>query len=100
MLVLSRRTNEAVLIDDVIKVEILEIRGNRVRLGIKAPDYIRIARSDSVSLASSRSSARCDCKKRSGPDPNHRAQRTRPPSSHPSRLKEATIEYRSMLEIG
>jgi carbon storage regulator len=37
MLVLSRRKNESVIINDDITVVIVEIRGDKVRLGIEAP---------------------------------------------------------------
>lgn len=46
MLVLSRRQNESVLIQEDIVVEVLEIRGNRVRLGIRAPEYVRVVRAE------------------------------------------------------
>ena len=44
MLVLSRTKNEAIVIDGNIVVTILEVRGDRVRLGISAPDQISIDR--------------------------------------------------------
>ena len=56
MLVLSRRPNEAVLIDGAITIEVLKIRGNRVTLGIKAPSDVRILRSETIESASNRSS--------------------------------------------
>jgi carbon storage regulator len=37
MLVLSRKKNESVVIHDDITITVVEIRGNRVRLGIEAP---------------------------------------------------------------
>ena len=44
MLVLSRKKNESVIIDDNIVVTIVEIRGDKVRLGIKAPKEIPVHR--------------------------------------------------------
>jgi carbon storage regulator len=44
MLVLSRKVGEEVLIGDTIRVRILEIRGNRVKLGFTAPNEVRFMR--------------------------------------------------------
>lgn len=44
MLVLSRKTDEAIVIGDNIEVTVLSIRGNRVRLGIKAPNSVTVHR--------------------------------------------------------
>ena len=46
MLVLSRRRTEGIQIGDDIEVVVLEIRGNRVRLGIEAPDHVGIRREE------------------------------------------------------
>jgi len=45
MLVLSRKLGEQILIDDV-KVTVVKLAGNRVALGIEAPDGVRILRSE------------------------------------------------------
>ncbi len=37
MLVLSRKKNESIIIGDVIEVSVVEIRGDKVRLGIESP---------------------------------------------------------------
>jgi carbon storage regulator len=44
MLVLTRRTNETVVIDGEIEVTVLAVQGDRVRLGIKAPPAMRVDR--------------------------------------------------------
>lgn len=45
MLVLSRKPHEQVLIDEGrIIITVLEVRGNRVRLGIQAPGEVPIRR--------------------------------------------------------
>ena len=37
MLVLSRKKDEAIVINNDIKIVVIEIRGDKVRLGIEAP---------------------------------------------------------------
>lgn len=37
MLVLSRKKNESIMIGDGIKLVVVEIRGDKVRLGVEAP---------------------------------------------------------------
>jgi carbon storage regulator len=44
MLVLSRKNNESIIINDNITVTVVEIRGDKVRLGIEAPKEISVHR--------------------------------------------------------
>ena len=44
MLVLTRRTGEEIVIGDVIRVTVVEVRGNKVRLGVTAPASVRVDR--------------------------------------------------------
>lgn len=46
MLVLSRTPGESVKIGPGVEVKIVEVRGDRVRLGITAPEDVRITRSE------------------------------------------------------
>jgi carbon storage regulator len=46
MLVLSRKKNESIVVDDAIVITVLEIRGDKVRLGIEAPKSVPIHRSE------------------------------------------------------
>jgi len=46
MLVLSREKNEAICIGNNIKVVVVEIRGDKVRLGIEAPTEIPVHRDE------------------------------------------------------
>ena len=44
MLVLSRKKGDAVIIDGLVSVRVIEIRGEQVRLGIDAPKEIPVHR--------------------------------------------------------
>ena len=44
LLVLSRKLNESIVIDDNIVVTVVEIRGDKVRLGIDAPKDVTVHR--------------------------------------------------------
>lgn len=44
MLILSRKANERVVINDDIIVTVVELRGTKVRLGIDAPKGVRVDR--------------------------------------------------------
>ncbi len=54
MLVLSRRKDESVVIDNQVRVTVVEIRGNRVRLAIDAPAEVKILRTELVETAAGR----------------------------------------------
>ena len=46
MLVLTRKSGEAINVGDEITITVLEIRGNQVRLGIEAPLTVVIQRKE------------------------------------------------------
>tara|TARA_R110002167_G_scaffold61913_4_gene174941 strand:- start:40322 stop:40501 length:180 start_codon:yes stop_codon:yes gene_type:complete len=46
MLVLSRKLNERICIGDNIVITIIQLRGDKVRVGIEAPDEVRIDREE------------------------------------------------------
>ena len=46
MLVLTRRINESIVINDNVSVLVVEVRGDRVRLGIEAPKNVTVHRKE------------------------------------------------------
>lgn len=46
MLVLTRKMGDGIIIDSRIRIRVLRVQGNRVRIGIEAPDDIPILRSE------------------------------------------------------
>lgn len=46
MLVLTRKPNESIMIGDDVEVSVVEIRGDQVKLGIKAPRNIVVHRKE------------------------------------------------------
>ena len=44
MLVLTRRVGEEIVIGDDIRIRVTGIAGNKVRIGVQAPDFIRVDR--------------------------------------------------------
>ena len=46
MLVLSRKKDESIAISEDIVVKVLSVKGNTVRLGIEAPEEVKIVRTE------------------------------------------------------
>ncbi|NLX94671.1 MAG: carbon storage regulator [Rhodopirellula sp.] len=46
MLVLSRKRDEAIVIEGGIRITVLRIRGSQVQIGIEAPKEVTIRRSE------------------------------------------------------
>ncbi len=46
MLVLSRKKNESIVINDTITITVVEVRGDKVRLGIVAPKEVPVHRQE------------------------------------------------------
>ena len=46
MLVLSRQRDETIMIGDEVQVTVVDIRGDKVRLGITAPPHIPVHRKE------------------------------------------------------
>jgi len=46
MLILSRKVDERIILGDDIKISIIEIRGDQVRIGIDAPKKVKVFREE------------------------------------------------------
>lgn len=46
MLVLSRKTDESIIINDEIEITVLACEGDKVKLGVSAPKEVRIFRKE------------------------------------------------------
>jgi carbon storage regulator len=46
MLVLTRRVGEVIVINDDIRITVASVRGERVRIGISAPNYVQVDREE------------------------------------------------------
>lgn len=57
MLVLARKKGESLRIGDDVEVEVVDIRGDVIKLGISAPDDIKIYRSELYSSVKNQNEA-------------------------------------------
>jgi carbon storage regulator len=46
MLVLTRKVNQSIMIGEGVEVVVLDVRGEQVRLGIKAPGDVKVHRKE------------------------------------------------------
>jgi carbon storage regulator len=46
MLVLSRKLGEEIIINDTIRIKIVGVKGDRIRLGIDAPPHVSVNRAE------------------------------------------------------
>ncbi len=60
MLVLTRKVDQPIRINDNIEIRVLEIRGNRVRLGIVAPPEVTIKRKEAMEIRNSETQAEAE----------------------------------------
>ena len=62
MLVLSRKKNESIVINDDITIVVVEIRGDKVRLGVEAPKEVPVHRRevfDAIHRAAAADTEKC-----------------------------------------
>ena len=62
MLVLSRKKNESIVVNDNVTIVVVDIRGDKVRLGIEAPKEIAVHRREIQDLVESQRKAAMDGK--------------------------------------
>jgi carbon storage regulator len=68
MLVLSRKINETIIINDNIVITVVDIRGDKVRLGIEAPKDVPVHRQE-VYDAIKRAEGPAPARKADSPNP-------------------------------
>lgn len=57
MLVLSRKVNEKIVIDGGIVITVVKVEGGQVRLGIEAPNHVKVYREELLARANGRDAA-------------------------------------------
>ncbi|HVP74349.1 MAG TPA: carbon storage regulator CsrA [Phycisphaerales bacterium] len=102
MLVLSRQRDETIMIGDDIELTVVDIRGDKVRLGIKAPSHVAVHRKE-IYDAIKRENEQAACLKQNelsalrppGSNPIHKvrplgsATRISPPRDQPNQKRES-----------
>lgn len=53
MLILARRTSESIVIGDDIEITVVEVQGDKVKIGIQAPKKISVMRKELLDEAKS-----------------------------------------------
>ncbi|MGP1594378.1 MAG: carbon storage regulator CsrA [Treponema sp.] len=46
MLILTRKTNQKIRVGDSIEITVIEVRGDQVKLGVKAPRTVKVFREE------------------------------------------------------
>jgi carbon storage regulator len=62
MLILSRKTDEKIVIGEDITVTIIEVRGDQVRIGINAPKNVKVYREEVLDAISAENKAAAESK--------------------------------------
>lgn len=57
MLILTRRTDETIVIGDDVRITVVGVRGNQVRIGIDAPASVSVHREEIYDLLVQKSAA-------------------------------------------
>jgi carbon storage regulator len=75
MLVLSRQRDETIMIGDDVEITIVDIRGDKVRLGITAPSHIPVHRKEVYEAIKRENRAAANLKPEDIPGPGDPANR-------------------------
>jgi carbon storage regulator len=46
MLILTRKTGESIMIGDAIEIQVVELKGDQVKIGINAPKNVKVYRKE------------------------------------------------------
>lgn len=79
MLVLSRQRDETIMIGDEVQITVVDIRGDKVRLGITAPTHIPVHRKEVYDAIQRENRAASQIK------PEDLGDAAQPPSTDPSK---------------
>ena len=83
MLVLTRKRNESIVINDVIRITVVDIRGDKVRLGIDAPRDIQVHRQEVYELIHGKSGAKPEDQKQEADQTEQSASATESTDTNP-----------------
>ncbi len=86
MLVLTRKLDEQILIGDDIKVTLIRVRGNTVRIGIEAPQEVRIVRGELETFTDQAADAELSDREQAFAHPQPAAMKMNRPKSAKNRL--------------
>lgn len=78
MLVLSRQRDQTIMIGDDIEITVVDIRGDKVRLGINAPKKIQVHRKEVYDAIKSENLRAAELQPGDLPDPRDKADRRKP----------------------
>jgi len=82
MLVLSRQRDESIMIGDDVEIIIVDVRGDKVRLGITAPKDIPVHRREIYDAIKREKALNQDSQEQQGKDNNAKSKEDKPDQSN------------------
>jgi carbon storage regulator len=67
MLILARRIGESIMIGDQVEISVVDIKGDQVKLGIKAPSSVKVYRREVYSAIQEENRAAAEARPRDLP---------------------------------